>query len=76
MCAHMLRGAWNLGGNRITPPIEFFNAIVAYGWTLSRVLALTITILVLLGTVALNVNLFIHVPKGVFPAAGQWTPDE
>ncbi len=68
MCAHMLREHESHGwlyhaSDRV------FNAIVAaYGWTLSRVLRRpAITILVLLGTVALNVNLFIHVPKGFFP---------
>ncbi len=68
MCAYMLREhethgwLYNIADRAI-------NAIVsAYGWTLSRVLRRpAITILVLFGTVALNVNLFIHVPKGFFP---------
>ena len=48
---------------------RIFNGIVAaYGWTLSRVLRHpAITLAILLGTIALNVDLFIHVPKGFFP---------
>ena len=46
-----------------------FDAVVsAYGWTLARVLRHpAVTLLVLFGTIGLNVYLFIHMPKGFFP---------
>src|ERR1019366_1108914 len=46
-----------------------FNGIVSiYGWTLARVLRHpAITLMVLVGTIALNVSLFLSVPKGFFP---------
>ena len=54
-----------------------FNWVVKfYGRTLSTVLRFpAITLAVLLATIALNVYLYIHVPKGFFPAAGQRTHD-
>ncbi len=68
MCAYMLR-EHETHGRLYNAADRIFNSIVAaYGWTLSRVLMHpAITILVLLATVALNVDLFIHTPKGFFP---------
>src|SRR5262249_52601564 len=68
MCAHMLREhkehGWLYRLNE-----RCFNGVVsAYGWTLRRVLKHpAVTLAVLLGTIGLNVYLFIHVPKGFFP---------
>jgi multidrug efflux pump subunit AcrB len=49
-----------------------FNWVVkSYGRTLATVLRFpAITLTVLLATMALNVYLYIHVPKGFFPATG------
>ena len=51
------------------PASAHFNWVMnAYGRTLNVVLRHSfITLLVLLGTIALNVYLFIRVPKGFFP---------
>src|SRR5579863_10273349 len=68
MCAYLLREKESHG--RIYRLNErIFNAIVElYGKTLERVLRHpTITLLVLAATVALNVFLFVRVPKGFFP---------
>ena len=68
MCAHLLREHESHG--RIYKMNEaVFNWIVdVYGRTLQRVLRHPgLTLLVLAGTVALNVFLFIRVPKGFFP---------
>ena len=68
MCAHMLRGheshGWLYRANE-----RAFNWVVnLYGRTLTRVLRhAPLTLMVLLGTVALNVYLFVRVPKGFFP---------
>ena len=68
MCAHMLREHESHGWlYRLNE--RLFNAVVRlYGWTLARVLRHpAFTLLVLAGTIALNVYLFIHTPKGFFP---------
>jgi multidrug efflux pump len=68
MCAHLLKQhtehGWLYGASE-----RGFNWVVGvYGRTLSGVLRHPfITLLVLLGTIVLNVNLFIKVPKGFFP---------
>ena len=68
MCAHMLREqkvhGWLYRLNE-----RCFDWVVAlYGKTLTRVLRRpAITLAVLLGTIGLNVYLFIRVPKGFFP---------
>ncbi len=68
MCAHMLREHTSHGWlYRLNERV--FNWIVSiYGRTLTRVLRHpAITLVVLFGTIGLNVYLFIHVPKGFFP---------
>ena len=68
MCAHLLKKEQRHGRfYRITE--RGFNAIVsAYGRALNVVLRYSfVTLLILLGTIALNVYLFIRVPKGFFP---------
>ena len=68
MCAHMLKEHTSHGWlYRINE--RAFNWIVSvYGRTLTRVLRRpAITLAVLLGTTALNIYLFVHVPKGFFP---------
>jgi len=68
MCAHLLR-THKSPGRFYRKTEEMFTAVVrAYGRTLSVALkhsAITLTILI--GTVALNVFLYIHVSKGFFP---------
>ena len=68
MCAYLLKKDERHG--RVYQMSErAFQAIVgAYQWTLEAALdAAPITLLVLLGAIALNVDLFIRVPKGFFP---------
>jgi multidrug efflux pump len=68
MCAHLLRQHGEHGWlYRLNERI--FTAIVnGYGRTLSMVLRHSfVTLLVLMGTIALNAYLFIHVSKGFFP---------
>ena len=68
MCAHLLKHQTRHG--RIYEATERgFNAVVAaYGRTLTVALRhWVVTLLVLVATVALNVFLFIHIPKGFFP---------
>ncbi len=68
MCAHMLRTHVKHGRfYRLNE--QFFNWIVSvYARTLTVVLRHpAVTLTVLLGTIGLNVYLFIHVPKGFFP---------
>ncbi len=68
MCAHLLRHQYKHGWlYRITD--RAFDAIVrAYGYSLSLVLRHpAVTLAALLATIALNVDLFIRVPKGFFP---------
>ncbi|HWB97810.1 MAG TPA: efflux RND transporter permease subunit, partial [Bryobacteraceae bacterium] len=68
MCAHMLRQHTSHGWAYRTSE-RAFNWIVAfYGRTLARVLQhKAITLAVLIATIALNIYLFIRVPKGFFP---------
>jgi multidrug efflux pump len=68
MCAHLLKEKEQHGRiYRFTE--EIFDKIVAfYGRTLTFVLKFSfITLMILLATIALNVYLFIQVPKGFFP---------
>jgi multidrug efflux pump len=68
MCAHMLKEHASHGWLYRTSERAFDWIIAMYGRTLSRVLRHpAITLAVLLGTIALNVYLFIHTPKGFFP---------
>ena len=68
MCAHLLKQQQQHGRfYRVTE--RWFEAIVrGYGAALNLVLRYSlITLLILLGTIALNVYLFVKVPKGFFP---------
>jgi multidrug efflux pump len=68
MCAYLLKKDVRHG--RVYEMSErAFQAVVgAYRWTLERALDVApITLLVLIGVIALNVYLFIRVPKGFFP---------
>ncbi|HEY9141728.1 MAG TPA: efflux RND transporter permease subunit, partial [Bryobacteraceae bacterium] len=68
MCAHMLKEHTEHGWLYNTTDRGFKRVIGAYGSSLHFVLRHRfITLLVLLATVALNVRLFIRVPKGFFP---------
>jgi multidrug efflux pump len=68
MCAHMLKEHASHGWLYRTSELAFDWIIAMYGRTLSRVLRHpAITLAVLLGTIGLNVYLFIHTPKGFFP---------
>ncbi|MGO8818742.1 MAG: multidrug efflux RND transporter permease subunit [Terriglobia bacterium] len=68
MCAHLLRHGVSHGWMFRTSE-RAFNAVVKfYGRTLAAVLRFpAITLAVLLATIALNVYLYIRVPKGFFP---------
>ncbi len=68
MCAHLLKPR-KLHGWFYRQSERAFNGVVAlYGKTLSRVLRHSaVTMAVLLATIALNVYLYIRVPKGFFP---------
>ncbi len=68
MCAHMLKQHVSHGRIYRVSERAFDWIIEMYGRTLSRVLRHpAITLAVLLGTVALNVYLFVRTPKGFFP---------
>ncbi len=68
MCAHLLRQKHSHGWMYRTSEKIFTWIVNAYGRTLTVVLRHpAITLVVLLGTIGLNVYLFIHVPKGFFP---------
>jgi multidrug efflux pump len=68
MCAHMLRTHTTHGWLYRTNDRAFNWVVRMYGRTLTRVLRHpAITILVLLGTIGLNVYLYVRVPKGFFP---------
>jgi multidrug efflux pump len=68
MCAHMLREHTDHGWLYRTSDRGFKRVIGAYGSSLQFVLRHQfITLCVLLVTVALNVRLFMKVPKGFFP---------
>ena len=68
MCAHLLKEHESHGW-LYRKSEQAFNAVIrAYGRTLSVVLRFpAITLAVLLATIALNVYLYIYVPKGFFP---------
>jgi multidrug efflux pump len=68
MCAHLLKEQKSHGWLYETSERGFNWIVSTYARTLSGVLRWpAITLLVLLGTIALNVFLFIRVPKGFFP---------
>jgi multidrug efflux pump len=68
MCAHLLKEQKSHGWLYETSERAFNWVVSTYGRTLSGVLRWpAITLMVLLGTIALNVYLFIGVPKGFFP---------
>jgi multidrug efflux pump len=68
MCAYLLKKDERHGRLYQMSERAFQSVIDAYHWTLERALDLApITLLVLLGAIALNVYLFIRVPKGFFP---------
>ncbi len=68
MCAHLLREHEEHGWMYRTSERGFNWIVDMYGRTLTRVLKHPIiTLLVLAATIALNVYLFVRVPKGFFP---------
>ena len=68
MCAHLLKEHESHGWLYTTSERAFNWVVNAYGRTLSIVLRYPgITLTVLLATIALNVYLYIDVPKGFFP---------
>jgi len=68
MCAHLLKEHTSHGWLYRTSERGFNWIVGLYGRTLDRVLRHpSITLGVLAATIALNVYLFIHVPKGFFP---------
>jgi multidrug efflux pump len=68
MCAHMLKEHATHGWLYRTSERGFDWIIAMYGRTLSRVLRHpAITLAVLIGTIGLNVYLFVRTPKGFFP---------
>jgi multidrug efflux pump len=68
MCAHLLKQQESHGWMYRTSEQGFNWVVRAYGKTLAVVLRYpAITLAALLGTVALNVYLYIYVPKGFFP---------
>jgi multidrug efflux pump len=83
MCAHLLKEHTEHGWLYRTSERFFTWIINAYGTTLSVALKYApVTLAVLIATIALNVYLFIHVPKGFFPqqdngrVSGQITGDQ
>jgi multidrug efflux pump len=83
MCAHLLRQHGEHGWLYRANERIFTWVVNTYGRTLSIVLRHSfITLLILLGTIALNAYLFIHVSKGFFPQQdngrmmGQITADQ
>jgi multidrug efflux pump len=68
MCAHLLRTHESHGWFYRNSEQVFNWVVGVYGKTLSTALRHSaITLAILLGTIALNVYLYIHVPKGFFP---------
>ncbi len=68
MCAHLLRKETKHGRLYEATERVFNSVVAAYGRTLSVALRHSfITLLVLIGTIILNVYLFMYVPKGFFP---------
>jgi multidrug efflux pump len=83
MCAHLLKRHQEHGWLYRTSERFFTWVINSYGTTLSAALEhAPITLAILLGTIALNVYLYIRVPKGFFPLqdngrmVGQITGDQ
>jgi multidrug efflux pump len=68
MCAHLLKREQKHGWLYRTSERGFAAVVNAYGKALNIVLRYSfVTLLILLATIALNVYLFIRVPKGFFP---------
>ena len=68
MCAHLLKEQHSHGWLYRTSERGFNWVINAYGRTLSTVLDYpAVTLAILLATIALNIYLYIRVPKGFFP---------
>ena len=68
MCAHLLKQHISHGRLYRTSERAFNRVVKAYGKTLTGVLRYpAITLSLLLATIALNVYLYIYVPKGFFP---------
>jgi len=68
MCAHLLKSEQKHGWLYQTTERGFTFVVNTYGKALNVVLRHSfVTLLILLGTVALNIYLFIRVPKGFFP---------
>jgi multidrug efflux pump len=68
MCAHLLKHQQSHGRLYIISERAFVWVVEQYGKTLGMVLRHpAITLLVLLATIAVNVMLFVRVPKGFFP---------
>jgi len=68
MCAHLLREHESHGRLYRTSERAFNWVVSSYGKTLATVLRFPgLTLAALLATIALNVYLYIHVPKGFFP---------
>jgi multidrug efflux pump len=68
MCAYLLKGQPSHGRIYRTSERAFNWVVGAYGRTLSVALRFrAVTLVVLLATIALNVYLFMRVPKGFFP---------
>jgi multidrug efflux pump len=68
MCAHLLREHETHGRIYRASEAAFNWLVRMYAWTLTRVLRHpVVTLLVLIGTVGLNVYLYIRTPKGFFP---------
>ncbi|HUO29042.1 MAG TPA: multidrug efflux RND transporter permease subunit [Bryobacteraceae bacterium] len=68
MCAHLLRERGEHGWLYGLSERAFTAVVNAYGRTLTKVLAhAPLTLAVLMGTIGLNLYLFIKVPKGFFP---------
>jgi multidrug efflux pump len=68
MCAHLLKEQHSHGWFYRTSERGFNWVIKTYGRTLSTVLDFpAVTLTILLATIALNIYLYIYVPKGFFP---------
>ena len=68
MCAYLLKAQERHGRLYHASERAFQRLVNAYRWTLGAALDVApITLLVLVGAIALNVYLFIRVPKGFFP---------
>src|SRR5499427_4130433 len=68
MCAYLLKSETRHGRLYHASERAFQWIVGAYRWTLDAALDMApITLLVLIGAIALNVYLFIRVPKGFFP---------